>query len=131
MPPLVLVVRADRVGMRLLPDVGAQRVGVAASGEKLVEDVLHRDEDFEITVRRTAHEREKIGSPIPRRDAADQHPVLPPQGHLLVELLGEVVVDRHQAVIEMDDQVLELVVDGPDRLAEGLFTSHVGYGVAG
>ncbi len=40
--------------MRLLPDVGAQRVVVAASGEKLVEDVLHIDEDVEITAQRTA-----------------------------------------------------------------------------
>ena len=55
-----------------------------------------------------------------RSDAANEHPVLPPQGHLLHELLGLVVLDRHQAVVEINEQVFELVPQVGQRLPEGL-----------
>jgi hypothetical protein len=60
-----------------------------------------------------------------RRDAADEHPVLPVQGHFLHQLLGLVVVDRHEVVIEIDEQVLELIPQVGQRLPEELLRHHV------
>gem|GEM_PF-2175914 len=89
--------------------------------------VLHIDID--IVSMRTAHQRHEITSEITRSDAANEHPVLPPvlppQGHLLHELLGLVVVDRHQAVFEINEQVVELVPQaGQDSRSNLFFGPH-------
>ena len=99
----------NRLGVRLLPDVGLQGGVVRLASQQPIEDVLHVDEDVEVVAMRATDERHEIGSAVARRDTADEHPVFSAQGHLLHQLLGLVVVDRHQAVVEIDEQVLELI----------------------
>jgi hypothetical protein len=41
-------------------------------------------------------------------------------------LFGEVVVDRHQAIVEIDEQVIELVAEVRQCLAERILRQHVG-----
>jgi len=117
--------------MRLLPDVGPQRLVARLAREYPIEHVLHVDEDVEIIAVRTAHERHEIGGTVPRGHAADEHPVFSAERHLLHELLGLVVVDRHEAVVEIFEHVIELVPEIRDRLPEGFFGHHVRHGVAG
>ena len=80
---------------------------------------------------RTAHERHEIGSAVARSDAANEHPVLAAQGHLLHQLLGLVVVDRHEAVIEVDEGVVELTPQVGQRLYEEFLGYHVHHRFAG
>jgi hypothetical protein len=91
--------------------------------------VIH--EDVEVVPRGTADERHEVRGTVARRDASDEHPVFPAQGYLLHQLLGLVVVDRHQPVVEIDEQVFELIAQVGQRLPEGLLGHHVGDGLAG
>jgi len=60
----------------------------------------------------------------PRSDTANEHPVFAAQCHLLHELLGLVVVDRHQAIVEVVEQVFELIPQVGQCLPEDFFRHH-------
>jgi hypothetical protein len=95
--------------VRLLPDVGPQGVVERLASEQSIEDILPADEDVEVIAMGTADERHEIGSAVARRDTPDEHPVVSAQGYLLHQLLGLVVVEWHQAIVEIDEQVRELI----------------------
>ena len=58
--PLLDPIDPNRLGVRLLPDVGPQRVVVRLASQEPIEDVLHVDEDVEVVAVCIVHEPHEI-----------------------------------------------------------------------
>ena len=77
-------VRADRLGVRRLPDVRPKRGVVGRACEKLVEHVFDVDPDIQVVADRAADERQEVGRSLACRHAADEQPVLAAQGDCFI-----------------------------------------------
>jgi hypothetical protein len=105
-------------------------VEVGVTGKQAVEKVLEIAGDIQVVADSTADERHEICSTVACGNAADHEPIFAAQGHLLHQLFGVVVVDRHEAVVEIHDELIVVIPKIAECLAELLVRQHVGDGWA-
>ncbi len=86
-----------------------------------IEDFLHLDKDVEVIPNGTAFEREYVNRPTSVLDISNKKLALAANCYLFQQLLGVVVVNRHETIVETNKQRLKLVAEIRRRLLEGVF----------
>ena len=100
---------------------------VRIASEESVESVFDVRGSIEIIADRTADKRHQIRRPFACCNAADHEPVLPSGRYLLHQLLGVVVINRYQAIVEIHHELVVVIAEIAQRLAELLVGQHVGH----